>query len=97
MALGRYTFVKRLNGQKIATTDISSKIYFAVQNNKIGFNVMNLAELQRLDHVAANAYGDASLWWVIASASGIGWTLQCPAGTVLRVPSDLNQIFALMR
>lgn len=97
MAVGRYTFTKRLNGQKIATTDISSRIYFAVQNNKIGFNVMNLAELQRLDHIAANAYGDASLWWVIASASGIGWALQCPAGTVLRVPSDLNQIFSLLR
>jgi len=97
MALGRYTFVKRLNGQKISTTDISSKIYFAVQNNQIGFSVMNLAELQRLDHIAANAYGDASLWWVIASASGIGWTLQCPAGTILRVPTDLNQIFSMLR
>lgn len=97
MAISRYTFVKRLNGQKISTTDISSRIYFAVQNNTIGFNVMNLAELQRLDHIAANAYGDASLWWVIASASGIGWALQCPAGTILRVPTDLNQIFSLLR
>jgi hypothetical protein len=97
MATSRYAFTKRIDGTKISTTDISSRIYFAAQNNQIGYNTINLADKQRLDHIAAKAYGDATLWWVIASASGIGWATQCPAGTVLRVPNDLNQIFLLMR
>lgn len=97
MATSRYAFVRRINGTSIATTDISSRIYFAVQRNAIGYNTINLVDLQRLDHVAARSYGDSSLWWVIAAASGIGWSMQCPAGTVLRVPSDLNQVFELLK
>lgn len=97
MATSRYTFVKKIDGTTVATTDISSRIYFAAQQNTIGYNTINLTEMQRLDHVAANAYSDSTLWWVIAAASGIGWSMQCPAGTVLRVPSDLNQIFELLK
>lgn len=97
MATSRYAFTRRIDGTRIATTDISSKIFFAAQNNQIGFNVIKLAEKQRLDHIAATSYGDSTLWWVIAAASGVGWAAQCPAGTILRVPSDLNQIYALLR
>jgi hypothetical protein len=97
MATSRYAFVRRLDGNSIATTDVSSRIYFAVQRNQIGYNTFKLTDLQRLDHVAAKTYGDATLWWVIAAASGIGWSMQCPAGTVLRVPSDLNQVFDLIK
>lgn len=97
MATSRYTFVRRLNGDRLATTDITSRIYFACQNSTIDFNEVNLKDLQRLDHIAAKAYNDGSLWWIISAASGIGWSLQCPPGTVLRVPTDLNQIFDLLR
>jgi hypothetical protein len=97
MATSRYTFTQRLGGDRVSTTDMGSRIYFAAQRNEIGYNVTKLVELQRLDHVAAKAYGDGTLWWVIAAASGIGWSMQCPAGTVLLIPSDLNQIFSLIK
>lgn len=97
MATSRYAFTKRLNGAKIATTDITSKIFFSAQNNQIGYNIVTLSAGERVDHLAARQYGDASLWWIIAAASGVGWFAQCPAGTVLRVPTDLNQIFSLIR
>lgn len=97
MATGRYTFTDRLNNDRIATTTLGSRIYFAAQRNQINYNVVTLAEGQRLDHLAAKTYGESTLWWVIASASGVGWSLQCPAGTVLRVPTDLNQVFSIMR
>ena len=97
MATSRYTFVSRINGNRIATSDISSRIYFAAQNQQIRNDVVRLKQSQRLDHLAAQNYGDGSLWWVIASASGIGWNLQCPPGTVLVIPKDLNQVYALLR
>jgi hypothetical protein len=97
MATSRYAFTNRVNYDRIATSSLSSRIYFAALRNQIGFNVVKLVEGQRLDHVAAKSYGDATLWWIIASASGIGWALQCPAGTTLRIPTDLNQVFSLLR
>lgn len=97
MATSRYTFVPRLNGERISTTDISTRIFFACQNSIISFNFYTLVENQRIDQIAAQAYSDGRLWWIIAAASGIGWSLQCPAGTVIRIPSDLNQVYELLR
>jgi hypothetical protein len=97
MSTSRYTFVPRINGEKVATTNITSRIYFACTNNQIAFSSYDLKDSQRLDHLAAVTYGDGTLWWIIAAASGIGWSLQSPAGTVLRVPTDLTQIYNLLR
>lgn len=97
MATSRYAFTKRLDGRLIATSDITSKIFFSAQSNQLSFNIVTLKSGERLDHLAGRQYGDSSLWWIIAAASGVGWASQCPAGTVLRVPSDLNQIFNLIR
>ena len=47
---------------------------------------------QRLDILAGQRYGDSGLWWVIAAASRIGWALQCPAGTVLYIPTDIGKV-----
>lgn len=46
-----------------------------------------LTQTDRVEHIAANLYGDARYWWVIAAASNIGWALQAPPGTVIIVPS----------
>ncbi len=45
-----------------------------------------LGEHDRLDVVAGREYGDASLWWIVAAASQVGWALQVPANTVLTIP-----------
>ena len=55
-----------------------------------------LDEGSRLDHLAAQNYGDGSYWWVIAAASSIGWGLQVPAGTIISIPSDINQVLSLV-
>ena len=64
----------------------------AVSRGEINLQTRLLSEAQRLDTIAGEAFGDASLWWVIAAASNIGWALQVPAGTELSIPTDLSQI-----
>jgi hypothetical protein len=48
-------------------------------------------QADRLDSLAGAFYGDGRYWWVLAIASGIGWGLQMPPGTVITVP-DLKDV-----
>ena len=53
-------------------------------------------EGERLDYLAGIYYGDSSFWWVLAAASGIGYALQVPPGTVIRVPSSIAEVFGVL-
>ena len=81
-----------LGGKAFGTSAAVNAIRHNIRQGNISFTVQNLAEAQRLDVLAGEVYGDASLWWVIAAASDIGWALQVPPGTFLRIPTDLNEI-----
>jgi len=98
MAIGRYTFTPAIMGRSILATNTSStRIFNACENGTLMFQSITLSESQRLDHIAGNAYGSSTLWWVIAAASGIGWGLQVPAGTIIRVPQNISNVMALIR
>lgn len=53
-----------------------------------------LTETERVEHIAGALYGESRYWWVIAAASNIGWALQAPPGTVIKVPnlSDVQRL-----
>ena len=55
-----------------------------------------MKEGERLDQIAGVVYGDSTLWWMIAAASGIGWGLQVPPGTKLRIPLSPSEVFGLL-
>jgi hypothetical protein len=96
-ATGRYVFLPRIRGGKqTATSYASTKIQAGIHNGTIDYSVHVIEGQQRLDTLAANAYGDSSLWWVLAAASGIGWGLQVPPGTIIKVPNNLGVIYALL-
>jgi len=98
MATSRYEYTPRILGRStLATPSTSSRIYYAINSGALPYTTMILKEAQRLDHIAGGAYGASSLWWVIAAASGIGWGLQVPPGTIIRIPSDMNTVFSLVR
>jgi len=98
MSTSRYEFTRRVQGGRgIGTIKGLRKIYFGVMQGNIPSRSMTLKEAQRLDHIAGRAYGDSSLWWVIAAASGIGWGLQVPPGTILKIPIDLSKVYSLIR
>jgi hypothetical protein len=67
-----------------------------VETRSIEFVKKTTKESERLDIVAGEYYGDGTLWWIIAAASGIGWGLQVPPGIELIIPSDIGQIEALV-
>lgn len=99
MGTSRYNFVKKItfNGKTLyGTSKGSAKIYNAIENNKINYDTHVLSEGQRLDTLAGIYYGDSSYWWIIAAASGIGWGLQVPPGTFLRIPRNLTEVYGII-
>lgn len=96
-ATGRYTFIPLIRGgRSTATSYASTSIRAAILRGDISYNTTVVEGQQRLDTIAATVYGDSSLWWVIAAASGIGWALQMPPGTLLYVPNNLAQVYAFL-
>ena len=71
-------------------------LYKAVQQGRISCRSYTTKQSERLDIIAGNYYGDGTLWWVIAAASGIGWNRQVPPGTYLAIPKNLAEINNLL-
>jgi hypothetical protein len=94
MSLGRYKFSKKIRGSRyFGTSNVSHKISKKVDSGEISTTNIILAEGQRLDQLAGATYGDSSLWWIIAAASNIGYCLQVQAGTLIRIPVSLNEVY----
>ena len=84
-------------GQKFYPSSKSGRlIHRAVKRGFLNVQSFVLAEGERLDVVSANFYGDASYWWVIAAASGIGWQCQVPPGTMLKIPTQISKVIELV-
>ena len=95
MSLSRYTRTNRiLGGAQQGTARAHSIIHLGVERGTIEHKTIITEEGDRLDHIAARELGDGRLWWIIAAASRIGWWLQVPPGTVLRVPTKMSQVKA---
>lgn len=93
MTINRHTRDSILDAGKAYGTALSvNAIRLAIRRGVIDLDTKILSEDERLDVIAGQVYGDASMWWLIAAASNIGWGLQVPAGTILKIPTDLNQI-----
>jgi nucleoid-associated protein YgaU len=62
-------------------------VYDAVQTGTVSAETYVFQEGDRLDVLAGKFYGDSTLWWIIAAASGIGWGFQVPPGTRILIPN----------
>ena len=97
MTVQRYRRAPKLKrGKFYGTFSPGLHIYRAVQRNKIKVTSYTTSETERLDVLAGKYYGDGTLWWVIAAASGIGWNLQVPPGTYLAIPLDITQLNSML-
>ena len=68
----------------------------AVRRGQLSLKEKIMSESERLDVIAGQQYQDASLWWVIAAASNIGWGLQVPAGTKISIPTNISEVLELI-
>ena len=95
--MNRYRSDRRVRGGKVLATNSSiNSIKSGIRNGTIKTRRYKFREGDRLDTIAAKYLGDGRLWWILAACSNIGWGLQVPPGTVIRVPVDLNRINALV-
>ena len=96
MSISRYYFTRPIGSKTLATTSMTSRIFSAVDSGRIASKLGQISDGQRLDQIAFSEYGDSSLWWIIAAASGIGWPMQLQAGTYIRIPTNLDVIFEII-
>lgn len=84
----RYSRTPSLNlGYSYGTSFMIPIIRNGIANGSIRFEEMILDESERLDVLAGKIYQDSSLWWIISSASDVGWGLQVPPGTRIKLPN----------
>ncbi len=88
MAFSRYRRTQVLDlGRQFGTGRAHEVIRAAIKEGALSFQTLTLTESQRLDHLAGQYYGNGRYAWIIAAASDIGWMLQVPAGTFIRIPN----------
>ena len=100
-AFSRYSFVSSRTDDEgrsfKSTTKMNARIRRAVVDSEIRVSVHTLQEGERLDTLAFRYFNSSEYWWVIAAASGIGWNLQLPPGTLLQVPNSLSDVMRYLR
>ena len=92
----RYTRDQRIRGGKLQTAKSVMLIRRANDFGLMPTISIKIKEEQRLDHLAFEHLRDSELWWVLAALSGIGWGLQVPPGTIIKIPIDINSIKAIV-
>ena len=89
--MNRYTDIKikkRFDGKRVYSS-VTYPIILPSDNDVI----ITTNESDYLDSLAYKYYKDSSLWWILALANNLGkGRLSIPAGTRLRVPSNVNAI-----
>lgn len=87
MAFSRYARAPILNlGAKYGTSQAVAIIRAAVKDGSLTTTETVVRGAERLDTLAGSIYGDSRYWWVLAAASNVGWGLQVPPGTIIRIP-----------
>lgn len=96
MALSRYTRSPILDyGRQYGTSSAVVAIRAAVKDGSLSTKTLILRGAERLDTLAGAIFGDARYWWILAATSDIGWGMQVPVGTVIKIP-DLGAVTALV-
>lgn len=93
MAVSRYSRTPILDlGKQLGTGRAHETIRQAIEAGRLSYSTEIVRESQRLDHIAYLRYGESTYSWIIAAASNIGWMLQVPPGTVLKIPDLISVV-----
>jgi phage tail protein X len=78
--------IKNANGKQQRSSIILPNVQLSPNDTYI-----QTTTVKRLDLLAFDLYGDVTLWWVIASANGLGkGSMIVPQNTLLRIPDISN-------
>ena len=89
----RYQRDKVIRGGKMSATNQTIRLLRqGLRSGTISVEVYKTKEGDRLDQIAGKKLGDSKLWWILATLSGIGWSLQVPPGTRILIPTRIDQI-----
>lgn len=95
-AVSRYRRTPVLGfGTQFGTSRSVAIIRNAIKTGALSFTATTLRGAERLDTMAGELWGEGRYWWVLAATSDIGWGLQVPPGTVIRVP-NLTDVLRLI-
>jgi len=92
----RYARDQRIRGGKVETAKTVKSLRRAKDLGLLTTTDIVLTEDQRLDHLAHEHLGNSRWWWVLAALSDIGWGLQIPAGTIIKIPLDISVVKAIV-
>lgn len=96
MAFSRYERTSVIDfGTSFGTGVSHTAIRKAIKEGRLKYKEIIIKGRERLDHLAGKYYGNSNYYWLIAAASDIGWCLQVPPGTVIRIP-DFEQASQLV-
>lgn len=88
MSIKRYSRSNIIGSNKqYGTSRAILAIRKGIESGTIRFSTQRTLQGQRLDSIAGEVYSNGRLWWIIAAASEIGWGLQVPPETVIRIPN----------
>jgi len=74
-------------GKMLGTTNSTRIVREGVEDGRIRLKeTRKLRGGERLDSIAGKEYGRSDYYWIIAAASKIGWSLQVPPGTEIKIP-----------
>jgi nucleoid-associated protein YgaU len=96
MAIRRYARTNIIGVNKFYGTSRAIEIVRnGIDIGTIRFVTRTVLQGQRLDSIAGEVYGNGKLWWILAAASGIGWGLQVPPETVIKIP-NISDVASLL-
>lgn len=73
-------------GRSYGTSQTVNNVRYAIKYGALPYSERLTQGAERLDVLAGQIYGDGRHWWILAAASDIGWGLQVPPGTIIKVP-----------
>jgi len=96
MTVSRYVRAPRLDlGAQFGSSTAIQNIRAAIKDGRLPVKTSVVRGAERLDTMAGSIYGDAKYWWILAAASDIGWGLQVPPGTIIKIP-ELSAVISLV-